>query len=103
MLTEAHIRRALDGTFTRFRFSADRGAYTVTEEVGRDWVPDYNPPPEHKKPNMRPGEPRKPWAPEHDQMLLELRRSGVSLNACTEILGRGIKQIRLRLRLLEAA
>ena len=100
--TEQHIRRALDGTFTHFAHGGSRGTRTVTEDVPLDFVPDYNPPPEPPLAPSTKGILRKPWAPSEDELLLALRKDGVTLNACTEILRRGIKQIRARLLVLKA-
>lgn len=101
MLTEAHIRRALDGTFTRWTHSGE----TVTKAVPRGFVPEYDAQPKKrviKQPGVGSGRykrgERKPWTPEQDAMLLELRRAGVSILACTGIVRRGIKQVRVRLR-----
>lgn len=92
---EAAMKARLDGTFTCLRFG-ERGPRAVTELVAPDFVPAYDAPKEQKQAATTKGVVKKPWSPEDDRMLLELRAAGVNWNAVVGMLRRGIKQCRAR-------
>jgi hypothetical protein len=103
--TEQAIKSCLDGTFTRLTHWGE----FVTKEVPKGFIPNYDAPPKPravKHPGVGSGRYprslRKPWTPEEDQMLLQLRAAGVTKRSCCGILRRSIKYIRARLVELEA-
>lgn len=99
MWTEAAIKSCLDGTFTKVTHAGD----VVRREVPKDWIPPYNAAPKlRSQASLGRGVPRKPWTPEEDQKLARLRSAGLTWDVISHEMRRGIKQVRIRLRDLQA-
>jgi hypothetical protein len=91
MWTEHAIRHALDGTFTRYKYT-DRGTIAVTAVVARDFIPDYDAPPDQKQGRANAGR-RLPWSAEDDATIIELRSRRVPVKAVAKAIGRCAKAV----------
>jgi hypothetical protein len=95
--TEHQISLALDGTFTRLT----EAGHVVKRKVPRDFIPAYDPPKEKKEASSTKGikrGPYRPWSPEDDASLIELRKLRVTKEECARLLRRCRKKIAERLQ-----
>jgi hypothetical protein len=90
--TEQQISLSLDGTFTRLT----EAGHVVRRKVPRDFIPAYDPPKEQKQASSQKGRKRgpcRPWSPEDDAGLIELRKMRVTKEECARLLRRCRKKI----------
>jgi hypothetical protein len=93
--TEQHIRRALDGTFTRFTYG-ERGTRVVTRTVARDFVPDYSALEQQEQSGVANRSPRRMFSHEDDCRILELRAQKVPMIKIAQLLDRNVKSVTVR-------